>query len=1551
MKVYKNLSKSLLALVFVLAITDIWGQSPQYFSSGDFSDPNDWNQGNASAMALSLGSSYIHITTANSSGNKYFRFYSALSGGTTYEPNGTSDIEISYETSTNLEISGSGKAYYINASNATDNNVFKTIGSGAPGDSRLIVFKVQGDVRDVSSVTNLQSIAPGGDQTITATLSGALNTGQGVYLRYTDDNWVTSSIVEMSLDSGSDYVADIPAAINIDNTTVQYYVFTSGDGLTFGGGGVPISDANFYTISYNNNGGSNYQYRVSDQVDWANLEFPASGQINPSDSYMVGAKVYEADFTGEYDQAPNIECWIGYSTDDTNPNTWSNWYPATFFASYGDNDEYQLDLGTYLPTTPGDYFYASRFSLNGGSYQYGGYNDDNGAGGKGGFWGDTSAPGGLHVSGVVHVGDVYSITGDAADGWGVDINMGSNDGITYFLTHTLTSGGLKFRKNAAYVSGWGGCNTGDANSDFPTGVTDADDNIPITAGTYYITLNTNTNEYSFVNIDTEVYEPVSQIPTATFSSLDNTSADSRSVFTIVIQDQGSGDGLPTEVTKVRLKPHTTNTADWTDTLQGFLINDGAVYITPSSVTITDTFVDFEFTLGDVTALDDSTELELTFEAFLNTSNIVDGSILSFMVDADDHGFEADPSGSQFISEFSLGDFNSADFPIEVTATELRFLQQPVNTFVNTAMPSVIVAATDVNGNIDTDYTSNISITSSGTLSGSPVIVTASSGVATFSTLTHTAIGTGLLLTADDSSLPTVNSSAFNILGACDSSPVILTQDFESVPAVPTYTINSTVGTSVATGVGSFPADPKYVSGTQGIESSNHPTDAEIVFDDVNTSSYADIEFSVRLASFSGTSGNGHEGSDFVTIEVSENGGTYHPELRVTGFNNARWSFTSGTGVATKDYATNLVTITPAGGGDRTTDGYSTLILTGLPAVTQLSIKIVIRNDSENEFWVLDDAKLTANGGATTWDGTAWSTGSAPTISTKAVINGDYDSATDGGSIETCSCEVVAGSTLNIRDNHYLEVNDNIENKGIIEVDNLGAIVQYNDAAANVNNGTYKIQKETYTYADYDYIFWSSPVDNETIGSVFTANNSNYIWGLDAGNFLDLYSGYGHPQTAGSPDTFDDNANDWQHMASGDVLQPGVGYIAMGDDSDFPLDFVTVETTNTDAVTFDGGAINNGLVSITVERDLYNETNAGAPGTYTNADAFHTNANLIGNPYPSAIDLRLFRLGNPTLLEGTFYFWTHDTQIASGGGPWAYNYTSDDYTTTTVDSYGNFASVAAGSGTGTNVDEYVASGQAFMANVTGNGTVSFTNAMRVKNQNESVRNAQQTIDRFWLNLNKEDSYEIRQILVGFYEQATDNYQAGQDGQRMENGNNLDFYSIIPDDERHFAIQNLSTFDESKIVPLGVETRQIGNYTIKFDKGEGIFGTQQVYLYDYKFNLLHDLSSMPYNFTISDTELGEVEDRFELRFIDETAGVEEDVLSSLVVYPNPSNSEFYFNWNGSESLDVQVFDLQGRLVRSNTLSKGKSLNMSNLQAGIYLAKAKLNDQEVVKKLILE
>ena len=120
----------------------------------------------------------------------------------------------------------------------------------------------------------------------------------------------------------------------------------------------------------------------TDLPDYANLQYPYTATITQGGSVTVYGRVYEGGLTDTTTgQAPGINAWVGYSTTDANPNTFTNWVPATFNVETdgGNNDEYQANIGSTL--APGTYYYATRFQLNGGAYVYGGTNY--------GFWNGT----------------------------------------------------------------------------------------------------------------------------------------------------------------------------------------------------------------------------------------------------------------------------------------------------------------------------------------------------------------------------------------------------------------------------------------------------------------------------------------------------------------------------------------------------------------------------------------------------------------------------------------------------------------------------------------------------------------------------------------------------------------------------------------------------------------------------------------------------------------------------------------------------------------------------------------------------------------------------------------------------------------------------------------------------------------------------------------------------------------------------------------------------------------------------------------------------------
>jgi len=253
--------------------------------------------------------------------------------------------------------------------------------------------------------------------------------------------------------------------------------------------------------------------------------------------------------------------------------------------------------------------------------------------------------------------------------------------------------------------------------------------------------------------DSEANNPASQISGTSISSLADTEAEAVDVFSFTIEDKGTSDGLKTQVYNIRIYPAASNTADWSYSIQGVKLSDGN-NISISSLSVNNSYINMMISPVDI---DDASSKTFTMSIWLYPEYITDGSVFSFKIDADNHGFVADNQFSTFATVFNGGsDIVSSDFVIDVEATGINFSQQPEDTPVDVVIsPAVEIEAVDENGNIDIDFNTAVTISSSGTMTGDPISGTWSSGISSFSGIIHTEIGEDIQLTA--------NSGSFSVL--------------------------------------------------------------------------------------------------------------------------------------------------------------------------------------------------------------------------------------------------------------------------------------------------------------------------------------------------------------------------------------------------------------------------------------------------------------------------------------------------------------------------------------------------------------------------------------------------------------------------------------------------------------------------------------------------------------------------------------------------------------------------------------------------------------------
>lgn len=558
-----------------------------------------------------------------------------------------------------------------------------------------------------------------------------------------------------------------------------------------------------------------------------------------------------------------------------------------------------------------------------------------------------------------------------------------------------------------------------------------------------------------------------------------------------------------------------------------------------------------------------------------------------------------------------------------------------------------------------------------------------------------------------------------------------------------------------------------------------------------------------------------------------------------------------------------------------------------------------------------------------WNGTTWTV--APDISKVVVIDADYDTAVDG-SFDACSLIVNAGVQLDIKAGDYVNVINDLTVNGDMQVRHEGSFVQVNDNGLVTlgAGGNIDVRKTTATLQDWwAYTYWSSPVVNETVGNVLGASHPNFRFVFNPTNFSDV-----------SPlDGSDDNGDDWTFTGPTTVMTPGLGYTAMGPTvGSYPL---------TQDIVFNG-AVNNGEINAPISM-------AAHPDEW----------NLIGNPYPSAIDIDLFIANNSGVVENTVYLWNHrSAPETTNSGPYVYNFDTDDY-----------AAYNSAMGTGTAANSggaiptaNIASGQSFFIEGRMAGTAVFNNSMRLKtNNDEMFRVASPSVntlssnattneinkDLIWLNL-ENDQAAFNQILVGFVDTAL-NTEDRFDSKKI-NSRNISFYSLIND--KKFVIQGRQALVGDEEIPLGIESKVSGLFTYRIGIGRlsENFTSHDIYLEDKELNILHDLSLGAYTFELDEGLYNErfalVLKRREILDVEEVQVLEQDII----VFDK--DNSLTVNSTVRKIQNITIYDMVGKVV---TTVKDVNANVfkrtsANLSKAMYLVTVELdNGQEITKKFI--
>lgn len=556
--------------------------------------------------------------------------------------------------------------------------------------------------------------------------------------------------------------------------------------------------------------------------------------------------------------------------------------------------------------------------------------------------------------------------------------------------------------------------------------------------------------------------------------------------------------------------------------------------------------------------------------------------------------------------------------------------------------------------------------------------------------------------------------------------------------------------------------------------------------------------------------------------------------------------------------------------------------------------------------------LTMSEETSVYENGKWSKG-IPTAENQlsAEIRQTYSTA--DGAVSACSVHLVGDAIVTVVPKNPLTVynNINLDNGTKLTVQSDANLIQVNDSApANTGNITVlrdlKIKPKS---AEYNY--FGSPV-------TFAAGQS----------MKTIYPGITYV-------LYHNEANNYFYNSSGANV-PGRG-LAVKEPS------ITADTPNGayDITAAFIGVPQNGIINFALANS-------------NTATSSHLGYNLVGNPYPSNIDLQaLYELNKGEIaadpaISTSFYFWdstannVYVQQGSSYGGQ----------------AYGVFNAKSGSTGMGIPAagpkegltsrkipKSEITVGQGFMVKaLKKNATLQFNNSIRT-DKNSGVkfigaRGEEGVDDRYWLSVTTPGNLTST-LAVVYFDGGTD--ALGAEDSEARGGSDEVFSHVSG---KNIAINGKSTFADTDVVEIGTRHFAAGLHTIALEKAEGIFASgQQIYLKDKITGAVTNLSQGNYAF---EAQPGESTGRFEIVYKPGSV-LATDVSTKEEVQVYRAADDFVVK-APKRITSLEIYDMSGRLVRAFRPNTPEAVvNGSELANGVYLMNVKQGQEQTVKKIV--
>src|SRR5690606_19157403 len=210
---------------------------------------------------------------------------------------------------------------------------------------------------------------------------------------------------------------------------------------------------------------------------------------------------------------------------------------------------------------------------------------------------------------------------------------------------------------------------------------------------------------------------------------------------------------------------------------------------------------------------------------------------------------------------------------------------------------------------------------------------------------------------------------------------------------------------------------------------------------------------------------------------------------------------------------------------------------------------------------------------------------------------------------------------------------------------------------------------------------------------------------------------------------------------------------------------------------------------------------------------------------------------------------------------------------------------------------------------------------------------------------------RELLLGFSDTTSDDYDYGYDAVNSDKNNN-DMHLNL--DGIDMNIQAYSQITNEKIVPLNFKSSGSNAFEIKISDIENIEDAQEIYLRDNFNGTYFNLKDMkPYAFT---SEQGKFNQRFEIVFQSEEKrlGVEDATVTENMIYYKNSERKLFAKKINASVTKMAIVNMLGQIayelnnVSQDELNNG--ITMPNVASGAYVAYFRTDTNQVLTKKII-